>query len=137
MKKKEKAITGGRTPPLGDLEVQVLELLWAGDPLSAKEAHARVGNSRGISLHTVQSAMDRLYRKELLAREKVGHAYRYHPLVQRESLLASLINDVFGRFQSDAAASAAAMFNAAEEMDPETLDWLEKRIRQRRQSGGS
>lgn len=137
MKKQEKAVTGSRTPPLGNLEVEVLELLWASEPLSAKEAHARVGSARGISLHTVQSALDRLYKKELLAREKVGHAYRYRPLIERESLLAGLISDVFGRFQSDAAASAAAMLNAAEEMDPETLDWLEKQIRLRRNRGES
>ena len=128
---------GSRTPPLGDLEVELLELLWRGEPLSAKDAHALVSGSRGITLHTVQSALDRLYKKELLARNKVGHAYHYRPLVGRETLLANLINDVFGRFQSDAADSAAAMLNAAEEMDPETLDWLEEQIRQRRQSGES
>ena len=126
-----------RTPPLGDLEVEVLELLWAADSLSAKQAHAHFREARGIALHTVQSTLERLFRKGLLEREKVSHAYQYRPCVAREELLGSLIHDVFGRFRSDAASSAAAMVHAADSLDPETLAWLEEQIRQRRESGES
>lgn len=136
VKKTDKA-ADERTPPLGELEVEVLELLWTADSLSAKQAHAHFREARGIALHTVQSTLERLFRKGLLEREKVSHAYRYRPCVAREQLLGSLIHDVFGRFHSDAASSAAAMVNAAESLDPDTLAWLEDQIRQRRESGDS
>lgn len=136
MKKTDKS-PAEQTPPLGDLEVEVLELLWTAGSLSAKQAHGHFREARGIALHTVQSTLERLFRKGLLEREKVSHAYCYRPCVAREELLSRLIHDVFGRFHSDAASSAAAMLSAAGSMDSDTLAWLEEQIRQRRESGES
>lgn len=124
-----------KIPKLGDLEVAVLELIWARGNASAKEAHGAVGLSRGISLNTVQSAMERLYRKGLLSRQKYGHAYRYSASVPRERLLAALINDVLGRFNNDSASSVAAILDAAEQYDAETLALIEAEIKGRRERG--
>ena len=71
-------------PFLGDLERQVMGLLWSSEPLDAKGVHAVVGERRGISPNTVQSTLERLFRKELLAREKVGHAYVYQRRLKRQ-----------------------------------------------------
>jgi Zn-dependent protease with chaperone function len=45
-------------------------------------------------LNTVQSTLERLYKKELLHREKVSHAYIYTPKVLREELMAQAIGEV-------------------------------------------
>lgn len=120
--------------PLGDLEIQVLEYLWA-QPHggTAKQAHQAVGQARGVTLNTVQSAMERLFRKGLLTRRKTGHAYCYFAAASRRAFLSSLINQTLGRFGGDSASSVAAMIDAAEQLDSETLTLLEEAIRQRRQ----
>jgi predicted transcriptional regulator len=59
---------------LGELESAVLERLWSAGPEDVKAVHQAVGARRGITLNTVQSTMERLYRKGLLARDKVSHA---------------------------------------------------------------
>lgn len=122
-------------PALGKLEVAVLECIWAEGELSAKEAHDTVGAQRGIALNTVQSAMERLYRKGLLSRVKASHAYRYSASVARPQLLANLINDVLGRFGNDSASSVAAIVDAAEQFDKETLALIEAEIKNRRERG--
>jgi predicted transcriptional regulator len=122
-----------RPSPLGDLEIQALEYIWSHNGGTAKEAHESFGQARGITLNTVQSTLERLHRKGYLHRRKTGHAYRYHAAVTRSSLLASLINDVLGRFSRDSASSAAAIVDAAERVDDETLRLLEEAIRKRRQ----
>lgn len=119
-------------PLLGDLEVAVLESVWSSGECSAKEVYDRVGVKRGISLNTVQSALDRLYRKRLLSRRKQSHAFRYVARVEREELVASYIRDTLGRFGGDAAASLAAFVDAAEDLDDATLDRLEDALRRRR-----
>lgn len=120
------------TPVLGELEIQVLEYLWSNEAATAKEAHRCLGKPRGTSVNTVQSAMERLFRKGFLSRSKSGHAYRYSPLVEKKALLASLINDVVGRFNTDSLSSAAAILDAAERIDENALDLLEAEIKKRR-----
>lgn len=120
-------------PPLGELEIQVLEYLWQHSDATAKEFHEFVSASRPSTLNTVQSAMERLYRKGLAKRKKVSHSYRYSAKVNKSDLLGSLINDLVGRFNSDSQSSAAAFLNAAEQLDAEALDLLEEEINRRKQ----
>lgn len=120
--------------PLGDLEIQALEYLWAHtEGGTAKQAHEAFGQARGVTLNTVQSALERLFRKGLLTRRKEGHAYCYEAATSRQAFLSSLINQVLGRFGGDSASSVAAMVDAAENFDSETLTLLEDVIRERRQ----
>lgn len=120
--------------PLGDLEVQTLEFLWVNpEGVTAKQAHEAFGRTRGVTLNTVQSTLERLFRKKLLTRRKKGHAYRYQPAVARQVFLSSLINQIFGRFGGDAASSVAAIIDAAENLDSGTLTLLEQAIHDRRQ----
>ena len=76
-------------PYLGSLELAVLEELWAQSGQDAKAVHRRIGKRRGISLNTVQSTLERLFRKGFLKREKVSHAFLYMPAVKREELMGS------------------------------------------------
>lgn len=124
-------------PPLGNLEVEVLEFVWTNGSTTARDAYAQLGTARGISLNTVQSTLERLYRKSLLTRTKSGHAYHYTAAVTREQLVANLINGVLGRFESDAASSAAAIMDAIDQLDEDTVSLLENEIKRRRQAEGS
>lgn len=119
-------------PPLGELEIQVLEYLWQEADATAKEFHEYVSVDRPSSLNTVQSAMERLFRKGLVIRKKVSHSYRYSAKVTKADLLGHLINDLVGKFNSDSRSSAAAFLNAAEQLDAQTLDLLEAEIARRK-----
>lgn len=124
-------------PPLGELEIAVLEHVWESGETSVKDAHGALGKPRGISLNTVQSTLERLHRKQLLTRRKASHAFRYQAGVQRSQLVAGLIQDVLGRFGGDEAASLAAFVEVAERFDEPTLTALESLLRERRQQAGN
>lgn len=117
---------------LGDLEIAVLDLIWRHPGLSAKEAHKAIGESRGISVNTVQSTLERLHRKQLLERTKKSHAFHYSAQVTRERLVATLINDLMGRFSSDTASSLAAFVELADQLDEQSLEALESELKNRR-----
>jgi predicted transcriptional regulator len=119
-------------PSLGELELAVLEHVWNRGEVTAKEAHADLGVSRGISLNTVQSTLERLARKELLDRSKRGHAYRYSARVSREELIAELVSGVVGRLQGDATASLMAFLDSVDDLDEEAIATLEAELRRRR-----
>lgn len=124
-------------PKLGDLEVAVLEHVWAVGDAAAKDAHAAIGIARGISLNTVQSALERLFRKSLLKRVKAGHSFRYSAAIGREELVAGLITEVLGRFGANSSSALAAFVETADDLDEEALRALENELRKRRQQGRS
>ncbi|MDP4599477.1 MAG: BlaI/MecI/CopY family transcriptional regulator [Pseudomonadales bacterium] len=118
---------------LGDRKKSVLQHLQSCQQADAKSVDGAFGEVRGTSLHTIQSTLDRLFRKGLLARTKQSHAFMYRPKVDRKSLIAILITQVTADFMQAvensliaAFASSSVSFNAA------ALDKLEALIQQQR-----
>jgi predicted transcriptional regulator len=114
---------------LGELEKQVMQYLWSSPNVDAKQVHAALAKQRDSSPNTVQSALERLFKKGLLSREKHGHAYIYRAKIQREDLIAKLIDSVASDFISQGENSLVAAFSSvSSEMDEAQLDQLEKLI---------
>ena len=119
-------------PYLGDLELAVMESLWRQGGRDAKSVHGEVGMPRGISLNTVQSTLERLFRKGLLRREKVSHAFVYTPALERRALMVRLIGDVVetlsdGRLEP----MLGAFVDLAAQVDAENLARLVRLLAER------
>jgi predicted transcriptional regulator len=98
-----------------------------------KAAHRSIGASRRITLNTVQSTMERLFRKGLLSREKVSHAYVYSARQTREELGARVVEDVVARLlRGEAAPVLEAFVDLAARTDEANLDRLERLIAMKR-----
>ncbi|PHS76278.1 BlaI/MecI/CopY family transcriptional regulator [Porticoccus sp.] len=119
---------------LGELEKRVLQYLWEATEADAKQAHTALTKRRGGRLNTIQSTLDRLFKKDLLTRQKEGHAYYYRAKVGREELIAQLIHNVTSDFMvegEDHLIAAFTSFSAG--LDDDKLSQLEKLIQQQRQ----
>ncbi|MBM95649.1 MAG: TrmB family transcriptional regulator [Oceanospirillaceae bacterium] len=120
---------------LGELEKQVLNYLWDNDEANAKQVHTAFNAERPGSLNTIQSTLERLYKKKLLSRRKSSHAYIYRPRVKREALMARLIRDVTQEFkQQNQNTTMAAFASLTSDLSDDELDQLEALIEARRQS---
>ena len=117
----------GRTR-IGELELCVLERLWEASSSDAKAMHRSVGKFRGISHNTVQSTLERLYRKGLLSREKVSHAYVYTPLISREGLASRMVGEVLDTLSKDRDGLVSAFVDIAVRADEKTLEELKQMI---------
>ena len=124
-------------PYLGELETAVMEALWHSGSADAKSMHGSLGRQRGIALSTIQSTLERLYRKGLLRREKVSHAYLYSPAIERSALLGQVFEALVENLAKDQTNLALAAFvDFASRADASTLDQLERLIAQRRAHQG-
>jgi predicted transcriptional regulator len=123
--------------PLGELELAVLRNLWQTGAASAKDVHRHVGARRRISLNTIQSTLERLHRKGLLARHKISHAFHYEPSVERGALAARMVDQILGSLAGDRVDMLAAFVDLVERTDSEALARLERMIADRRQDGGA
>jgi predicted transcriptional regulator len=123
-------------PPLGELEEAVLEHLWKVGEADVQETHRAVGRRRRISVNTVGSALERLYKKKLVTREKVSHAYRYEASMDRDEFRATRVLEAAGGLSALAERGVLAAFvDLVNDADGEALDELEALIAERRRAG--
>ncbi len=119
---------------LGELEVAVCNALWDAGETDVRGMHERVGIPRGIASNTIQSALERLYRKGLLRRRKVSHAFIYAPAMTRSEFATGVLDGVASALGNTGPQPLLAAFvDHAEQLDPDALDQLEALIRQARE----
>jgi predicted transcriptional regulator len=79
---------------LGDLETDIMELIWRESPASVRQVHEHLARERSIAYTTVMTVMGRLAEKGLLKREQHGRAYLYIPTQNREEFCSETIDTV-------------------------------------------
>ncbi len=70
-------------PPL---ELECLKALWQMGEGGVKEVRGALLDRRPLAYTTVMTLLDRLVRKQCVARRKVGRSFVYVPLIDRDSL---------------------------------------------------
>lgn len=121
---------------LGALERAVMDVLWAEGDLAVRDVQARL--SRQVAYTTVMTTLDRLYKKGVLERRRMGRAYLYSPGVTRGQLQASIAGSVLaGLLQSRDGASSPVLSNlidsvGAHSHGEELLRRLEALVREKR-----
>ena len=117
---------------LGDLELAVLDYLWPEGPSDVKAVHQALGRPRGITLHTIQSTLKRLYDKGLLSRYKISHAYVYVAAVSREAFQQRALHEVVDMvMDGEPDAMLSAFVDLAARAGPEQLQRLERLVEER------
>ena len=114
----------------GELQARVMEAVWSADAaLSVQEVHEKVDPA--LHYNTVLTFMERLERKGILARNKVGRAHAYRPTRSREdftrSVTSGVLRDVIEELGDDA---IAAFVNALEEVSSDALARLGRFLRE-------
>ena len=84
--------------PMGSLEADVLRYLWNScEPATPGEVHEGLGAE--VAYTTVMTVLTRLWRKDLVDREKQGRAYAYWALVSEADYAAKRMRDALGKAQ--------------------------------------
>ncbi|WP_020574732.1 BlaI/MecI/CopY family transcriptional regulator [Actinopolymorpha alba] len=113
-------------PRFGELEEQIMLRLWAADhPLRVREVREALRPDRELAHTTVMTVLDKLYRKGMLRREAAGRAYKYEPVMSRESYTATLMHEGWSMAENP----AAALVYFIEAMTPDQRDALRDAIR--------
>ncbi len=81
--------------PSGELENQVLEILWShGEPMTTREVHDVLSERRKLAYTTPMTILVRLWEKGLLHREPRGRAFAYRPVLDRDESAANRMRQV-------------------------------------------
>lgn len=116
-----------------------MEFVWSHGPAEVKKVHGVLGIARRIKPNTVQSTMERLFRKGLLSREKVSHAYVYSPRLSPQEVRAQIVEAVLARLVGDRAdLRLSTLIDVVERAGPLALRQFRRMLAaRRRRRGGS
>jgi predicted transcriptional regulator len=123
---------GSASPPeLGNLEIHVMEILWARGQSSVRDVFERIG--RPLAYTTVMTTLERLFKKGLLLREKSGRAFLYAPAFSRDEWDRRRAGDLVAAFlggpQPSRELLVSSLLDAVGQHDEALLSELEKKIR--------
>ena len=82
-------------PPL---ELLCLNALWSLKEGNVKDVRQLVARKRPLAYTTIMTVLDRLVRKGLLARRKVGRAFVYMPQIARDALRRTALRELLEGF---------------------------------------
>lgn len=87
-----KGRTNREIPP--PLELQCLTALWSMGEANVQAVRDLLAPSKPLAYTTVMTMLERLTRKEVLSRRKVGRSYVYTPLVTRDEVRRLAIQEL-------------------------------------------
>lgn len=119
---------------LGPLERRVLAVLWEhGRAATVRYVHASFPQ---LAYTTLMTTLDRLYRKGVLRRSRLGRAFGYEPRCTRDELLGRMMSgqviDLLGVCR-DSSVLLSTLVQAVGHADAELLDELEALVHAERQ----
>ncbi|HKS66474.1 MAG TPA: BlaI/MecI/CopY family transcriptional regulator [Candidatus Acidoferrales bacterium] len=131
-----RAATNFATPNqiLGSLEARVMDVLWERGESSVRDVFEKM--DRPLAYTTVMTTLDRLFKKGLLERYKIGRAFVYSPVLNREEWEYRRAEGLIAAFldgpQPSPGLLVSSLLDAIGQEDVALLSELEQKIRRRR-----
>lgn len=123
---------------LGDLEADVMEVIWARGRATVHDVHARLAADRELAYTTVMTVMSRLADKGLLEKWKDGAAYVYRPAASKEEFTRRTVGTVLSELLDDFTAPVMSQFvDLVGEQDEAVIEALAKAIEEKRRRADS
>jgi predicted transcriptional regulator len=119
---------------LGPLERQVLEVLWARK--RAATVRSVQPSFPRLAYTTLMTTLDRLYRKGVLRRFRLGRAFGYEPSCSRDELFGQMVSGQVADLMAacgDSTLLLSTLVQAVGHTDAELLDELEALVRAERE----
>jgi predicted transcriptional regulator len=117
----------------GDLEAEIMGLIWTLERATVADVHRRLEGQREIAYTTVKTVMGRLAEKGYLTRTSAERAHVYAPTKSRDEFLREVGDTVLaGLFSEFGRPIAAHLLESISQWDPASLDRLQALIDERR-----
>jgi predicted transcriptional regulator len=124
--------SSGLASLFGTLELRVLDAVWDhGGEVAVRDLTDKFP---GLAYTTLMTTMDRLHRKGVLERRKIGRAFAYRAVSTREEMESGVVARALQPLLSGANAEPILSFFVEEvsRQDDRLLDELERLVREKR-----
>ncbi|BBO68646.1 transcriptional regulator [Desulfosarcina alkanivorans] len=118
-----------KNPPMPDLtkaEFNILRIIWKNGKLSVREVHDQITAAHDWAYSTTKNMMDRMVRKQLLAREKFHGVFLYRPLISRPTGFTRIVQFFADHVLELDYGEVVALFSRSKVLKAEEVRELEK-----------
>ncbi len=115
---------------LGDLQHEILQVLWRLGQATVQEVHQALHDDRGLAPTTIATLLKRLESKGLVSHAVDGRRFVYAARVSEAEVRKSLITELAERLFDGNAAAFATHLVAEHEIDRAELAELKQHIEQ-------
>lgn len=120
---------------LGDIERLVMDILWSRGEVTGREVLEEIQKERPLAFTTILTVMDRLLKKGLIKRKKMGGVFVYAPSISRDEFVKQVSEEVLQGILDISASSAASSFvDILYKTSPEEMDRLSRLIEERKKA---
>jgi len=120
------------TPVPTDLELEILKTIWERGEATVREVFNDLQTRRKIAYTTVLTMMGILERKGHLTKRAGERAYIFTPVVSRDQVVKSMIDEFVGRVFDGSAHTLLVHLARDRSMRPQELDEIERLLLARR-----
>jgi predicted transcriptional regulator len=121
------------TPLTGELQTQVMAAVWRLGSATVEQVRSALPPRYRGAYNTVQTVLNRLADRGLLARRKVGNAFEYRPLVsEAEYLSRSIAQTLSGASKAARDAALARLIGGLGDDELTDLRELAREMNERR-----
>lgn len=114
---------------VGDLQLRILQILWARPDASVADVHTALKPERDLAYTTVATMLRKLEDRGLVAHREDGRTYLYRAVVAEEQVGRSMTDHVVERLFEGSLAGAVSHLLRTREVSRDELDELERLIR--------
>lgn len=116
----------------GELEAEILQILWEKGPLKGKEIHEEIERKKKIAYTTVLTVLDRLSKKGFLEKRKEFRFIIFEPTISRQDFQALVTRQLItSALNISDEIAISAFLDIFSKMDPEEIEKLSKFIEEK------
>lgn len=119
-----------KSPTLTDAEHRIMEIVWQRGSASVAEVAEALEGKAGTAYTTILTMMRILREKGYLTCRKSGRAHIFRPKVDRATAARKAVRQLLSKFFAGSPGELVLSFLREEEISPEELDELKRKIRE-------
>lgn len=121
------------TPLTGELQTQVMAALWRLEGATVEQVRGALPPRYRGAYNTIQTVLNRLVDRRLVARRKAGNAFAYRPLItEAEYLSRSIAQTLAGASKAAREAALAQLIGGLDEDELSDLRELAREMNEAR-----
>lgn len=113
-----------RKRDFGELQLAILEVLWARDEATVEEVRSELAPERELATSTVATVLSRLEDQDVVGHRRDGRRYVYRARLPRESVRRSMVGDLVDRLFGGDAGELVSHLVRERELEDADLDRL-------------
>ena len=125
-------MTKPKTHRLGDLQLRILQRLWARDEAAVSQVHEDLGGSQSFAYTTVATMLRKMEVRKLVTHREEGRSYIYRALVAAEEVSRSVADHLVNRLFEGSLTEVVSHLLMTREVSRSELNALEKLIAERK-----